>query len=190
MWVANSVINVGRCRWVFCGLVLGPPPPFRRRRAAARLSGSFGRNLRVVLASLPFRSGPPPGCASAGDPFRNPSNPPKNVSEVGGVSGVRVLWGGVSRVTFSRQHHTGVQALHRRLARFIWTARRLVRACVYLIPRVAGIKTTCENFAPHDSSSSSRDVSWSDRTTNQEFQRHSLKSIKEIREFLTTGKKV
>ena len=44
----------------FRGVSVPPPPPFRRRRTAARLSGSFGRVRRVVLASLPSCSGPPP----------------------------------------------------------------------------------------------------------------------------------
>ena len=36
--------------------------PFRRRRVAARLSGSLGRILRVMLASLLLRDGPPRLC--------------------------------------------------------------------------------------------------------------------------------
>jgi len=54
-----------------------PPPPFRRRRAAARLSGSFGRSLRVVLASLPCCGGPPPAVLARGVHFETVQLPVK-----------------------------------------------------------------------------------------------------------------
>jgi hypothetical protein len=118
-----------------------PPPPFRRRRAAARLSGSFGRSLRVVLASLPCWHRcpvvvvPPPAVLARGVHFENPLR----------SVGIAVNFGLFDKVNFPPskfllflcQLSTGILPPSELGKRLTWQTRILV--CPYADTRCDGL---------------------------------------------------